>query len=464
MLDVAKNRISLLKNNKKLPDELQNVCQAYLVEYTKLRKRYEDPNDNVTRTEILEFVDVYAGRFSEDFRSVFNELNNSLTSDLEEAKAEISYLDDDLLDSQTDKNSLNTQISDFDDKITSAQFVLDSEQQKIDELDSQITTLESGTPHQWILEKAFPSIDPATIQKAKHAVKNAKEKVKTAEEVQAYFADDTNRNAFPISYIRFNDRLKANEKNESVALVHKIDTLKEEIETLKTTRDSKKRDGELVEGGGKRDELTEKINKRQKQVKELVSLQSAAKSLHEAMKTFAQYAAKLIELSVITKPSGVDIKVIMNNIESLDIDSPDFKCDDLSKIYKELEPYYKTLKFDELDDQFHETFARLEQDIKDAEENLKSLEKQREANTNLDDAVAAKKIVQAIVTEQYPDLPLEEQEKLAVSILADDVQTIQTEQSYQELAESGHAELLETANMVGVQGKLVNVKWLDNVA
>jgi len=92
LLDRAKNEVSHIKNRNKLPDELRGVCQVYLGEYNKLRKRHEDPDDNVTRTEILDFVDVHGGRFSEDFRSVFNELNNSLASDLKEARARMSYI------------------------------------------------------------------------------------------------------------------------------------------------------------------------------------------------------------------------------------------------------------------------------------------------------------------------------------------------------------------------------------
>jgi|GEM_PF-2648954 len=102
-----------------------------------------------------------------------------------------------------------------------------------------------------------------------------------------------------------------------------------------------------------------------------------------------------------------------------------------------------------------------EKEEKDAEKALKKLKEAADKYKNLTDDQAAKKIIGAMVYEQFPDISPMEHNKLVTMILADDVATLQTDEGYEALAQRGSAEAMEAAKFANVRKRLLNFKYKE---
>lgn len=197
----------------------------------------------------------------------------------------------------------------------------------------------------------------------------------------------------------------------------------------------------------RRDEFTRQNAELDDLQKYLQGVNEQSKVLHENMRKTVDYLeiAHKAEIGVeYEEGKNLDIPLIVKGFNGIDLKSRQFKPEQLTALYSEFRGYFDR----------DSNVVTLVTQLREAQADVA-------ASTNLTDAEAAKKLVHAIVAKQYPDLPIEEQQKVASAVLADDIQTIQTEQSYEELAEGHHAELADTVNMVGVQGRLVNFKYTE---
>ncbi len=105
--------------------------------------------------------------------------------------------------------------------------------------------------------------------------------------------------------------------------------------------------------------------------------------------------------------------------------------------------------------------AEAEKDRKEADKKL-DLAKEAEAkNKNLTDAQVANRIMGVLVAQKFPELDAKDQGKIAKLTVVSDVGKLQSQESYQALANRGGAELLNTVNQVGLRGKLINFKYRE---
>lgn len=100
-----------------------------------------------------------------------------------------------------------------------------------------------------------------------------------------------------------------------------------------------------------------------------------------------------------------------------------------------------------------------EKEVKDSEKALKAAKEGNEKSKDLSDAQAARKIIGALVAEQFPDLSPMDHNKLVTMILADDVATLLTDEGYEGLAQRATAEKSEAASFAGFRTKLLNFKY-----
>lgn len=105
--------------------------------------------------------------------------------------------------------------------------------------------------------------------------------------------------------------------------------------------------------------------------------------------------------------------------------------------------------------------VKIEKAAKEADKKLALAKEGAEKSKDLSDAAAARKIITALVAEQFPDLSILEQDKIAKMILADDVGKLMTEEGYDELARKGSADLLDTVKQVGLRGRLLGFKYQE---
>lgn len=352
---------------------------------------------------------------------------------------------------------------------------------KVKSLEDKLIALKTTTPLQRILQKAFPGVSPKAKQEAQRAVEDAKKNLEKGKKAREYFADSKTRKEFEAARQKLDrnsltdptdtatsKKLKLKDASGTeteysyldVPLDITIQRLEEEIKERRDTRDRKDRNGNYVETN--RDSITLQISEKQKHLSELNALKTSAKALYTSMKNFGDHVANLIKLKIISVPAGAtDIVIILKELEAFDVDSPNLKCKELIDIYAKLNPYYiaDDLKPVNLTAKFDEGIPKLEDQVKKAEEKVASLERMEKENKNLTDPKAAKKIVSAIIAEQFPDMPLEEQQKLATLILAENVSTIQTLESYDTLAQRGSAELLNTVQAAAIKQKLIGLEF-----
>ncbi|MCX6734887.1 MAG: hypothetical protein NTZ25_03165 [Candidatus Peregrinibacteria bacterium] len=144
-------------------------------------------------------------------------------------------------------------------------------------------------------------------------------------------------------------------------------------------------------------------------------------------------------------------------------DHKDFKVKDVAVFYNE---YLLPIIGDEesrkvLNTNVNSAITVAEEKVKKSEKDLKAAKEGNEKSKDLSDAQAARKIIGALVAEQFPDLSPMDHNKLVTMILADDVATLLTDEGYEGLAQRATAEKSEAASFAGFRTKLLNFKYKE---
>ena len=193
-----------------------------------------------------------------------------------------------------------------------------------------------------------------------------------------------------------------------------------------------------------RDDQSEKIAKLDELLETLKDIFDLSKKLYEEMKALSR------NLEVVKRANShgkdgkeiVDVDGFSKKFKLIDLRSSDFDPAKLVECYKTVEKFLD-------DDTAISGVARA----------LVKAEKAVTSSTNLTDEQAAKKIVAALVGEQFPDMPAEDRAKMAAMLLAEDVMRLQQAGSYEEIAREGSAELLETVKQAGFREKLIGFEF-----
>lgn len=208
--------------------------------------------------------------------------------------------------------------------------------------------------------------------------------------------------------------------------------------------------------GGEKDENGERVR----------GIKQNAEDFHAGLFKFAGEILFLAENGFFDEKYDIDhIKDIFNTLKAKNPKlNGDVTVKELQDVYNqfsgEAEGYLKK-KIDwreatrMVGGKFNKKIPEFDKAVKDAENNLSKLNNERKSNEKLSDYDAAKRIMFAVVKKQHPELSLEEQHNLADLILADDVERIQTQKSYKDLAMEGSVDIGEVLN----KAEEYNFRW-----
>lgn len=144
-------------------------------------------------------------------------------------------------------------------------------------------------------------------------------------------------------------------------------------------------------------------------------------------------------------------------------DHMDFTVEIVSKFY---ETYLENFLGDgtkrgELLKRIEAGMVKAEKAAKTADKELSLAKEGAEKVKDLTDAQAARKIIGALVGEQFKEMSIMDQEKIAKLLLADDVGKLLNEEGYEALARHGSPELLKDAEMLGIRARLIGFKYKE---
>ncbi|MEK7547854.1 MAG: hypothetical protein AAB540_03085 [Patescibacteria group bacterium] len=340
-----------------------------------------------------------------------------------------------------------------------------------------------------LLTKAFPgTISGKDLKDMEEKHETTTDKEKKLKEVRKYFSDSKNGQALEESHTALCKLLGgstiANVSNFNVEireLTNSIDSKKDERKSIATPSEEDIRKELNIRGrnsqqpfdrNAERKKFLEGISnsrnslniaKDEGKLKELEIIKRVAINFREQMlvavenlRTAGKYDVKSDALN------GVALDTAVSKLKAIDPDSNTFNPSELTRYYTDhkLGDFFKKGQTaSDFLDQFNGQLAVAEEGVKTAKKVLDENQKMREKATNLTDEQAAKKIVAALVGEQFPDMSVEDRGKLATMILTEDVMRLQQTGSYEDIAKEGSAELLETVNHAGVKAKLIGFRY-----
>ncbi len=378
------------------------------------------------------------------------------------------------------------------DKIKDIEDEAESTQRAISKLQAKINTLHSMTPENRLIENAFSGLrfDSDGNMKVRGFETNFEHAVGQLQEAIDYFSSPTNipelRKAHDELSQAVNDsrealikgleldsdfltldiktkikklerEIKAKDSAHSkLTTFFKEQNIKKDLDALERNHFKRYPKGQTAPAFDRAGEQTrledEYSNNARKLSKDLDMLEElkdkysrideATNAFYSSSETLFKHLEALEKANVPISSNGKQLQIEVALAQFGDIDERKIDPHKLLRLHSSFQGFFDA----------DSNVVDLVRDVREAHADISE-------STDLTDTEAAKKIVHAIVAEQYPDLPFEEQQKVASAILADDIHTIQTEQSYEELAEEHFAEIADTVNMVGVQGRLVNFKF-----
>lgn len=183
----------------------------------------------------------------------------------------------------------------------------------------------------------------------------------------------------------------------------------------------------------------------------ILALQASAKVLYEFLLPFTEdvcFLAKNGFLNDSYKYS--DIEPLLNQLKSMNPETQNVSIKDFDDLYVKLANggWFKIWQND-LPTIFSEKISQYTEDADHADTELKKKQDALHAIHDLSDTEAAKRIIFAIVKRQHPDMNPNDQHALADLILANDVATIQSGKSYEQLAKEGSEDLEKLVKEAG---------------
>jgi uncharacterized protein (DUF3084 family) len=454
-------------------DSVRAQCGDFTNDYAAISRKMEA--GEVTIDELQAFMDKYLrspflSTLESDLEAMRDEeLRNKadLDAKLEAKKLELDAANEARILLKAESDELAVKISEKNGEITvkdgeiavlEARLVaIDSElaqiQTDLDGLDTRVGELNGMRPSDWLIGKSFGDFNPVAYRKAERGVKERKSEMEAARKAEDYFETAELRN-LTAEYDEY----------ESDAAPYADDPLSEQITELdaelKALNTSLRRriapDNEA--------QIREDIKTKSKQMEKLKSLRSRSDKLVKAMQILSGHIEMLVKLDIYEFPGGslADIKTLKDKLAVIDINKPSFKCRNLIALGGQLRTYYKSIDSDALTDAFDESDARLKESVGDAEDGVKEMDTEKALNRDLSDSAAGKKIHMAIIEEQFGDeLTLEQKNKLAALVLADDIELMQVDKDYAELAGMGSAELYDCVRNLAFKNKLIDFRYKD---
>lgn len=207
------------------------------------------------------------------------------------------------------------------------------------------------------------------------------------------------------------------------------------------------------------------IAEKKRQLNLLEKAEQESKGLYEALKALIDKLALASKEKIVFKITGgtdLDIEALKKSLKAVNLDSNTFDPKQLLDIFDEVNKFFGDGKNkDKLLVAFDKRLVVTEKLETDAKEELEAARADAEKVKNLTDSAAAKKIIAVLVARQFPDASMEEKQKLAALILANDVTTLQTDTAYGDLAKRGSSELLDVASVEGFKGKLLDFRYKE---
>lgn len=420
-LDALSGEISKINDDPDASSDVKNLCANYINAYRNFKAQN---NPHAKADEFQNFVD------------------NSLKIFLES----LSHL----LKSDKDKNSEVYQQADSTVKLSEA----------------RISQLKSRKPSDWVLEQAFPGVNIVDgVVKIRGFETNFAHVAKVLKQSQDYFESPTEVaslrenhkeldnllrrtgspdfvNKLKDDDVRFTDSELATSGIQT--LINRLDARIKALESNRIQDAKNATTPEKTANQEARELQALKVGKLKDVLRVLNDNFEQAKKFHEQMKKMIGHLGFALKANVKIVVGGVeleDVKAIIDEFNDIDLRSSDFRPIQLTSIYKKFGGFFEG----------DTNASNLANSIRKAQEEIAR-------NTNLSDAAAAKKILGVMINEQMPDVPVIEQQKLAVLIMANDVGVIQSKRTHEELAEKAGAEMMDLVQTFGFR-RLIDLKY-----
>jgi hypothetical protein len=452
--------------------EVGESCGKFTNAYEAISLRIEA--GDVSIDELNAFMDEYIrSGFSADIRGKLETLQaeeearkEGLVQTLTEKKSDLEKagLEHGTLQESADK--IAARIAELDGQIEAKTGEVDELVQKIADLDRElaeitkdldalterVAEINSMKASDWILSKSFGEFDPVAYRRAGRGVVERKEESKAAKDAEDYFKTDQLRN-LTAQYAEY----------EVDAAAYSGAPLSEQITGLNASltilRDSLKKKSDPDRAKKELD-----FENHSKTLEKLKSLRSRSEKILKSMQTLSAHIEVLIKLEIYEFPGGslAAASNLKAKLAVIDLTKPSFKCEDLIALSNELRTYFSQIDPATLTVAFDNSDARIKEAIEDAEREVKDMDVQKAANRDLSDSAAGKKVHMALIEEQFgSELSLEQKNKLAALVMADDVDLMQVDKDYRELAGMGRADLYDTVQDMAFKNKLIDFRFKD---
>lgn len=219
----------------------------------------------------------------------------------------------------------------------------------------------------------------------------------------------------------------------------------------------------------KMDDENERITEEKAALKEelarLNSVLAKAKEFKDGLRALIENAVKAENVHIDLGAADHDhhfAAKLLAELQGINIENRNFMPSRLVDVYDKFRVVIEPdKKMDGLLAKFDKAMADHADTTKKSKKALDKATAASEKGKNLTDDQAAKKIIGAMVAEQFPDLSPTDHNKLVSMILADDVATLQTDGGYEALAQRGSAEKFETLKFAGFRAKLLDFKFKE---
>lgn len=181
-----------------------------------------------------------------------------------------------------------------------------------------------------------------------------------------------------------------------------------------------------------------------------------AKALHADLKVFVEKIKHARSLGLPLSDPKIE-----ENFAKIDVDHMNFTASEVVEFYeKHIEVFVKDgASITAFAKNFENKMVELDKSVKEIKGNLDKAKSAKSLNENLTDSQAAKKIIATLIAQQFPDMSLEDQQKMATAVLAEDVAAIQTSEGYEEFAEQASVDAIATVETVEDSQRLIGFQY-----
>lgn len=503
LLDGFKDKIEILKNNPNISDKIRELCSKYLEDY----KVWKESSEQKSTASILNFQNKIFKVFVSDLKNSFSSEIKSFGDGIGAASLKIDQFQKDIIPADVvdsvlakalPKSASGAEIKRLERLHHEAEhhehelhdvykyFSSHDSFTKVVEISGQL----EGAIKDWERgrDENVDAID-AQISKLGTADKDAAEKL-VLEKKKGKAGLDINAR---LSYLK-----------EQISLKEKSTLSDAEIQRIITDR-IKAKGGAILTLDERTNERKTFDDENQKKAEERGEMKEELERLNLIIaksKEFRAELAKLIDNAAKAEHLGIDLKKhvgakkdkkgdaghhkegehadatnhdkahehhehgmaagMVTRLQGINLDNRDFNPSSLIGLYTEFNGLFGDgHKVQSLLEEFDAASAKKAEDTKKAKKDLEKATASAEKGKNLTDADASKRIIGALVGEQFPDMSPMDHNKLVTMILAEDVATLQTDEGYAELAQRGTAEAMETGKFANVSARLLNFKYKE---